>query len=179
MSESTQPASLRDILPALIYAAQVHKGQRRKDRVSSPHINHVLRVVNKLVNAGLDDVTTLQAAVLHDTLRSGAGRAELLDEFGPEVLAIVEEVSGNLDLPRQERRQELIDSSTRLTDSAAAIRMAEKITNLNQLIEDPPAGWSRQRRRDYFDLARTVTEPLRGRSEYLDGLLDEALSRAP
>jgi (p)ppGpp synthase/HD superfamily hydrolase len=49
------------------FAAFKHRHQRRKN-VNIPYINHPLEVANILASAGVEDVATLCAAVLHDTL---------------------------------------------------------------------------------------------------------------
>ena len=72
------------LLAALHFAALKHRGQRRKGMDSSPYINHPIAVAELLARvAGVADVTTLQAAVLHDTLEdTRTTSAELDEHFG-------------------------------------------------------------------------------------------------
>ncbi len=168
------------VIEALVFAGEVHNGQRRKDSVGSPHLKHVLQVTGLLVKAGLRDGALLTAAALHDVLRdSETDPEEIRELFGDEVLEIVAELSADSVLSRIDRREELPGRVARFGERAQLIKLAEKISNLSDLVDNPPVGWSRQRRRDYFDWADGVTRSLRGRNRVLDGLLDEALKVRP
>ena len=57
------------LLRALDFSAAKHRDQRRKDREASPYINHPIEVASVLANVGgVGDITTLMAAILHDTI---------------------------------------------------------------------------------------------------------------
>ena len=53
------------------------------------------------------------------------------------------------------------------------LKMADKISNLSALLASPPAGWSAQRRAEYFEWAREVVEGCRTAHTGLAGLFDE------
>lgn len=173
-------ADLSPVLEALVYAGRVHNGQRRRDAPGSPHLKHVIQVVSLLAGAGVNDVVILTAAAVHDVLRDTEVKVEELQEqFGAEIAGLVEELSADSVLSRIDRREELPQRVRDFSGSAQLIKLAEKISNLRDLAEHAPIGWSRQRRRDYFDWAEGVTRPLRGNSSTLDSLLDEALKLRP
>ena len=66
--EKTQ-SQLGSFVKAVAFAADKHRNQRRKDSESSPYINHPIALARVLaVEGGIDDVTVLCAAVLHDTI---------------------------------------------------------------------------------------------------------------
>lgn len=59
--------NLASFVKACNFAAFKHRKQRRKN-ADIPYINHPLDVANILAQAGVEDITTLCAAVLHDTV---------------------------------------------------------------------------------------------------------------
>ncbi len=171
------PASLFE---ALMFAGDVHNGQRRKDAQGSPHLKHVVQVAGLLIRAGIRDEMLLNAAVLHDVLRDTDTEPEVLrSRFGEEISNVVEELSEDARLSRLDRRDYMPNRVKEFGDQAKLIKLSEKISNLLDLAEGAPIGWSRQRRRDYFEWADGVTRPLRGLNAELDSMLDEALSHAP
>jgi len=72
-------------------AEQAHQGQRRKS--GEPYITHPLAVAGIVANLGLDDVT-IAAALLHDAVEdTSCTLADIQDQFGEEVAAIVDGVT--------------------------------------------------------------------------------------
>lgn len=58
-----------ELLATIEFAAARHRNQRRKDAEASPYINHRLQLAHVLATeAGVSDLKTLMAAVLHDTV---------------------------------------------------------------------------------------------------------------
>ena len=53
---------------SLVFAAEKHQSQRRKQQGDIPYINHPLEVVHILSLAGVKDFEILAAAALHDTV---------------------------------------------------------------------------------------------------------------
>ncbi len=89
MSNSLDP--VQAILRAASFAAHKHKDQRRKDAAASPYINHPLSLASILrAEGGVDDVTVLIAALLHDTIEdTETDYDEIRGQFGTEVAEIV------------------------------------------------------------------------------------------
>lgn len=57
------------LLKAMDFSADRHRNQRRKGADASPYINYPLDVADILANVGgVEDLITLIAAVLHDTV---------------------------------------------------------------------------------------------------------------
>ena len=74
--------NLSEFVKACNFAAIKHRSQRRKNG-DIPYINHPLEVAYILSAAGVEDVATLCAAVLHDTVEdTETTHEELLKEFG-------------------------------------------------------------------------------------------------
>ena len=56
---------------------------------------------------------------------------------------------------------------------AKLVKLADKICNLRDLVASPPAGWSRQRKIEYFEWAKQVVAGLRGSNRVLEDAFDE------
>jgi guanosine-3',5'-bis(diphosphate) 3'-pyrophosphohydrolase len=160
---------------ALVFAAQRHREQRRKDAGASPYINHPIGLVDVLVNqGGVTDVEVLAAALLHDTIEDTETTPEELEAaFGPAIRAIVEEVTDDTALPKAERKRLQIQHAPRLSEKAKLVKLADKICNLRDIAEAPPAGWSLERRCAYRDWSKQVIDGLRGVHQPLECLFDE------
>lgn len=150
------------LLEALAFAAEKHRNQRRKDAECSPYINHPIALAQLLATTGgVQDIDVLRAAVLHDTLEdTETTREELAARFGEAVAAIVEELSDDKSLPKQTRKQLQIDHAPHASAQAALVKIADKICNLRDIAQSPPADWSEERRRDYYTWAKAVVDRL-------------------
>jgi GTP diphosphokinase / guanosine-3',5'-bis(diphosphate) 3'-diphosphatase len=161
-----RPASdLSRVVSALNYAARQHRDQRRKDEELSPYINHPISLLHLLsVEAGVTDPDVLCAAVLHDVIEDCADTAEerlqraieIEELFGASVLAIVQEVTDDKDLPKAERKLRQIEHARHLSHPAKLVKLADKTANLRDVASSPPSDWSLQRRQEYFEWANAV-----------------------
>ena len=146
------------VLKAVKFAAQKHRDQRRKDQESSPYIIHPISVALVMAEVGgIDDPEFLAAALLHDTLEdTNTSPDELETEFGQRVRKLVEEVTDDKSLPREERKNKQIENAARLSDGAALIKLGDKISNVQDVIHSPPSNWNVLRRRRYLAWAEAV-----------------------
>ena len=146
------------LLKALTFAARKHRDQRRKDAEASPYINHPIEVAEIIARiGGVDDVTVLQAALLHDTVEdTQTSPDELEREFGATVRKLVEEVTDDKSLPKQERKRLQIQHAPHLSPRAKLIKLADKICNVRDVTHSPPKDWDERRRVAYFDWAAKV-----------------------
>ena len=99
-------ASYRALLEAISLAARVHQGQLRKDG-RTPYASHVFRVCLIVRQVfGVDDISALTAAVLHDTVEdTTTDYDELKEEFGAEVAGWVSDLSKDKRLPDDQREK--------------------------------------------------------------------------
>jgi len=164
------------LLKALAFAAHKHRDQRRKDHEASPYINHPIALADVLVNeGGVSDVEVLCAALLHDTVEDTATTPEeLVDAFGSRVARIVAEVTDDKALSKADRKRLQVENAARLSPEAKLVKLADKICNLRDVAERPPAGWDLARRREYFDWAKRVVDGLRGSHPRLEAAFDVA-----
>jgi guanosine-3',5'-bis(diphosphate) 3'-pyrophosphohydrolase len=169
------------VLQALAFAARKHRLQRRKDREASPYINHPIDLADILVNeAGVTDPVVVVAAVLHDTVEdTDTTLDELAAAFGPEVSAVVAEVTDDKALPKAERKRLQEVHAPHISVRAQQVKLADKISNVRDIARSPPAGWDLERRREYFEWARRVVDGLRGAHPALAALFDEAYRAKP
>lgn len=169
------------LLEAIAFAAEKHRHQRRKDADASPYINHPIALAHLLATTGsVDDLAVLRAAVMHDTIEdTETTEAELRARFGDEVTGNVLEVTDDKSLPKQRRKALQVEHASHVSHGAALIELADKTCNLRDLAASPPAGWSLERRREYFDWARQVVEALPPVNAALRAAFDEAWSRRP
>ena len=174
-------SDLTRLVSAAAFAAHKHRDQRRKDANASPYINHPLELARVLsVEGGVVDPTTLIAALLHDTIEdTDTTAAEVDSEFGTAVCGVVQEVTDDRTLPKAERKRLQVEHAASISDRAKLVKLADKICNLRDVANSPPANWNLDRKREYFDWARTVVDALRGVSPGLEQVFDRAYAARP
>jgi GTP diphosphokinase / guanosine-3',5'-bis(diphosphate) 3'-diphosphatase len=169
------------VLAAAAFAARKHRDQRRKDADASPYINHPIALADTLANeAALHDPITLAAALLHDTVEdTDTSIQELAATFGLHVAHIVGEVTDDQSLGKAERKRLQIEHAATLSPQAKLVKLADKICNLRDMNDAPPANWSLERRQEYFDWAKSVVDGMRGCNAALEALFDAEFARRP
>src|SRR2546428_13181861 len=145
-------------LHALKFAAEKHRKERRKDADPSPYIHHPIAVAAVLATeAGVTDEATLLAALLHDTVEDTESTVQELQQlFGSEVAALVGEMSDDKALPKETRKRLQVEHSPGASPTAKRLKIADKICNVRDGAENPPASWALERRRADFDWAEGV-----------------------
>jgi len=161
------------VLEALRFAAERHRRHTRKDG-ETPYVNHLIDVADLLARVGcVTEREVLVAAVLHDTIEdTGTKREEIALVFGPRVAELVAEVSDDKSLHKDERKRLQILHAPGLSRQAKLIKLADKISNVVDVVERPAREWSLERRREYFDWSRDVVAGCRGTNEALEALFD-------
>ena len=169
------------LIRAAAFAADKHRNQRRKDAAQTPYINHPLGLAYVLsVEGGVNDVATLCAALLHDTIEDTETTAAELDrEFGEHIRKIVDEVTDDKTLPKPERKRLQVEHAAHISHEAQLVKLADKICNLRDVAHSPPDRWDLKRRQDYFDWARDVVDRLRGAHPRLEAAFDAAYALRP
>ena len=173
--------ALAELVLALEFAARKHRNQRRKDAEASPYINHPIALARILaVEAGVGDVRTLMAALLHDTIEdTETTHDELKAAFGRVVADVVREVTDDKSLPKARRKQLQVEHAPHMSRRAAQVKLADKTANLRDVAAHPPADWPLERRREYFDWARSVVDALPPGQRKLRALFDAAYAARP
>jgi guanosine-3',5'-bis(diphosphate) 3'-pyrophosphohydrolase len=168
------------LLKAVAFAADKHRHQRRKDAEASPYINHPIAVATVLAAEGdVSDEGTLVAAALHDTVEDTQTTIEELEEhFGAEVAHLVREMTDDKSLEEAERKRLQIEHARKLSVRAKQLKIADKICNVRDVTDTPPADWPLQRRRDYLIWSEQVVAGCRGVNAKLDQAFDQTINRA-
>jgi GTP diphosphokinase / guanosine-3',5'-bis(diphosphate) 3'-diphosphatase len=168
------------ILEAMEFASLKHRDQRRKDADASPYINHPIALATLLTREGVTEDVVLAAAILHDTLEdTQTTPAELREHFGERIAAIVAEVTDDKSLLKAERKRLQIEHAAVVSREAKLVKLADKICNVRDVAEHPPAKWDLARRREYFDWAKAVVDNMRGTHAELERRFDEAYASKP
>jgi guanosine-3',5'-bis(diphosphate) 3'-pyrophosphohydrolase len=168
------------LLQAILFAAEKHRDQRRKGADQAPYINHPIAVAEILWRVGgIRDEVTLQAAILHDTVEDTDTTPEELDDlFGVEVREVVMEATDDKNLSKSERKRQQVLQAPHKSIRARAVKIADKISNLRDIVRTPPPDWSEARVREYVLWSEQVVSGLRGFHPALEAAYDEILSEA-
>ena len=175
--ETTHSQQAAALLSALRFAADKHRKQRRKDLDATPYINHLIAVAELLARVGhVDEVTVLQAAILHDTLEDTETTARVLEEtFGPRVCSLVQEVTDDRSLPARERKQRQVEHAPHLSAAAKQIKIADKSCNIAKITPKQPVGWELKRKAEYLDWGEKVVAGCRGCNARLEDFFEALL----
>jgi GTP diphosphokinase / guanosine-3',5'-bis(diphosphate) 3'-diphosphatase len=130
-------ADLKEIERAFRFAAEHHEGQKRLS--GEDFIEHPLAVAQILADLGLD-TTTLEAALLHDTVEdTDVSVAELESEFGPEVSRIVDGLTKLDAISFRSREHEQAENVRKMIVAMAGdirvllIKLADRLHNMRTL----------------------------------------------
>ncbi len=140
------------------------------------------RLANVLCNEGhVTDMEVICAALLHDTIEDTATTpSELLREFGPAIRDIVLEVSDDKSITdKAERKRLQVEHAAHASHKAKLVKLADKISNLRDIVVSPPVKWSLDRRQEYFDWAKQVIDRLRGVHAGLERVFDDVYAARP
>lgn len=144
----------RALLEAIAFAARAHRHQLRKDG-QTPYVSHVFRVCFIVRHVfGVDDLPTLAAAVLHDTIEDTTTDFDDIEEhFGKEVAEWVGLLSKDKRRVDEEREREY---EKRLGESCWQVRvckLADVYDNLTDMVHTRPEQRQRtlKRARRYLD----------------------------
>lgn len=121
----------RKLQEAISFAAREHRHHKRKDE-RTPYVAHVMRVAMTVAHVfGVQDINTLTAAVLHDTIEdTTTDYDDLLEHFGKEVADLVVCLTKDPHLVENEREAEYFAGLARAPWKARLIKLADSYDNL-------------------------------------------------
>lgn len=140
---------------ALTYAAELHSSQVRK-KTEIPYIAHLLSVASLVLEHGGTEAQAI-AGLLHDAIEDqangGATRTTIGEQFGPDVLAIVEGctdadgAAGKEKPAWRPRKEAYIAHIARAPAATRLVSAADKLHNARSIVADlrvhGTALWSR------------------------------------
>jgi len=169
-----------DVLRAAHAAARWHVHQRRKGPADEPYINHLLEVAMLVAEATRgNDPDLAIAVVFHDSIEDQEVPREVIaGAFGEDVASLVEEVTDDKSLGKEERKERQVEEAPNKSDRAKLLKLADKISNLRAIAVSPPRDWSVKRRLEYVNWARRVKKGLFGISPFLEQEFENAAKEA-
>jgi GTP diphosphokinase / guanosine-3',5'-bis(diphosphate) 3'-diphosphatase len=172
--------TLEKVLHAARFAAQKHTGQTRKGIGAEPYINHPIEVAHLIASVGhIYDEDILAAAILHDTIEDTDTTAEEITQlFGDTVCGYVLELTDDKSLPKARRKELQVEHAPHLSYGAKIVKIADKISNIRDVVDNPAMDWDLQRKKEYVEWGVAVVNGLRGINEPLDRHFDELVEHA-
>jgi (p)ppGpp synthase/HD superfamily hydrolase len=145
---------------AVAFAAREHRRHRRKDVERTPYINHLAHVAQLLAEAGCD-ANVIAAGYLHDCIEDvDVSYGQLASAFGKDIADLVLAVTDDKNLRWMDRKRMQVEHAPLADPRVAALKLADKISNLYSLRDAPPHGWSREKISAYIEWAHQVVSRL-------------------
>ncbi len=166
------------ILDAMVFSAEKHQYQKRKDPQGTPYIIHPIGVSYTLAHLGqVRDADVLIGALLHDTVEdTDTTFEEISARFGLKVEGYVREVTDDKSLSKEERKRLQIADAHHKSSGAALIKLSDKLYNLTDLSQNPPTDWPQKRIDEYFLWAQQVVDQLPPVNSQLKQAVDEVIN---
>lgn len=174
---SNGAADARLTVEAFAFAAAAHAEQVRKNG-REPFVNHLAEVAALCARVEPFDADLVAAALLHDTIeKTGADVAILAERFGADVAALVAAVTDPPGLSSEERRRIQVEHVAAAPPRVRLLKLADKTSNLAEVANETPPGWSSEKLRAYAEWARAVAAPCLGLDAQLDAAFEAAYGR--
>lgn len=169
-----------ELLDTIIFATRKHKKQTRKGKSNTPYIVHPIEVAKVLIEIGkVENPNIIKAAILHDTIEDTDTRPEeIAKAFGEEIKNIVLEVTDDKYLSKQERKDLQVKKMSQKSPEAQTLKIADKICNLRDIINDPPKNWEIPRILEYVNWAEKVVKEAKNINPNLEKYFQEKVQEA-
>lgn len=168
-------ATARLILDALEFAAHAQGSQRREDAGDS-YLVHLAEVAAACGRREPLDPVLVAAALLHDLVEdTNVSETDLRTRFGPDIAALVMEVTDPPDMPKANKQAIQAKHMTRASERARLLKIADKTSNVAELADLPLPATAEMR--DYLAAARLVVDACRGIDAQMEAAFDAVASR--
>ena len=169
---------VQKICAGVEFAAEKHRLQTRKNPEKTPYISHPIGVAYNLMQTGeVRDLPVIIGALLHDTVEDTQTTFEEIEQrFGKEVAGLVREVTDDKSLAQEARKRAQVINASHKSKGAAQIKLADKLYNLDDLLNNPPKDWTQARIDRYYEWAQAVVDRLPPSNEKLLGAVDALIN---
>jgi len=136
---------MTDIMSALHFATERHRGQTRKFN-GEDYVQHCVRVADS-VSQHTDKHKVIVAAILHDTLEdTETTQAELVQRFGEDVASLVLALTNDEEEMAKVggKRAYLANKINTLASDELLIKLADRLDNTSDLQSATNKEWSRK-----------------------------------
>lgn len=116
----------------------------------------------------------------HDTIEDTDTSYEILiEKFGKQIADIVLECTDDKSLSKVDRKKSQIEhvKSDSMSIEAKYVKLADKLSNLSSLADDPPVAWSKFVIKGYVVWSYFVCRELFGLNEILDSQLEDVFNK--
>jgi len=158
--------NMTQLIQCFHFAAKAHSTQTRKGSNNEPYVNHLIEVAMLISTvASIVDLSTLQAAILHDVLEdTDTTEVELKKHFGSEVTEMVISLTDDKSLAIDGRRRCQIEHAAKFSDALKIIKLADHCSNIASI----PEKWNVARIKEYLEWSFKVADACSGISSTLD-----------
>ncbi len=166
--------SLSLLCEATKFASEKHRLQIRKNSRNTPYYSHPSHVALILQHVGVNDLNVVIAGLLHDTIEdTNTTFEELASVFGKDIADIVVECTDDKKLDPVERKKLQIIHANTVSTNAKLVKLADKYSNLSDLLISPPSDWSKNRINGYWQWSFAVVSKLKLVNEKFDELFEK------
>jgi guanosine-3',5'-bis(diphosphate) 3'-pyrophosphohydrolase len=163
---------------AIKFATAKHVAQNQLVKGSNlPYVVHLSNVAMETMIAathteGFDLDYAVQVALLHDTIEdTETTYEEIAERFGKPIADGVLALSKDETLHKDQQTQDSLNRVKKLRKEVWAVKLADRITNL----QVPPSDWNKQKRIAYREDARLILKELKEGNRYLAERLEEVI----
>lgn len=170
------PTELRALYAAASYSAEKHARQERSSNPTRPYFTHTFAVAATVARYGFG-VRAQIAAMLHDVVEDqfpateagiAKGLEEIADLFGAQVAQIVSWLTLPVDCRGNKAKKAEYQKRTmwEMNIEGCAVKVADKMSNVGDMIGNPPARWTVEQKLAYCEEAKAVVDEVNGFHKY-------------
>lgn len=158
-----------------------HADLHLHDQGRSPMFEHISEVAGLVADQGGSD-EMIAAAWLHDIVEDTDVTLEQVEEwFGSEVRNLVDGLTDPVHfagMPLIERKELQARRIRELSDEVKRIKLCDQLSNVQRVLNKPPADWTEEKQFTYIEGARKIVQECRGLWPALDDRFDAAYDAA-